>query len=435
LPPGTKLLAGYAGPNAATLEHLNKLLTQLYKAKDPTITHARLGISGKASRRISVLLKTSASTQEVNVAPTLSHLSSGEFLAFSLACSILREYDLVNRRPPATLDDVSGVVLIDEVDLHLHIQLQREVLPTLLHNFPKLQFIVTTHSPFFLIGLNEIYGPKPLVYRLPHGTRIAPEDFEEFEHAYEIFSEKNQQFKQAYDAVNEHLRAAQRPLVVTEGKTDWMHLKHALAQLNTGGQFTELDIDLLEYDRDMGHSELKSMCEHFAKVPQDKKAIFIFDRDEASIIDSMTDDNVGYKAWGNNVYSFCIPKPPHRALYNRISIEFYYTDEELRTVDPDSNRRLFFSNELEERQTASLTTKLRTKSFLVRAEPVVEEEFEKFVFSRNCDLIIDAQGNQAAISKTVFATKVLNHAPSFAALNADHFALIFQKIDAICGLP
>lgn len=47
-----------------------------------------------------------------------------------------------------------GIVLIDEVETHLHMQLQRQILPLLTRIFPKIQFIVTTHSPFVLNSLN-----------------------------------------------------------------------------------------------------------------------------------------------------------------------------------------------------------------------------------------------------------------------------------------
>ncbi|WP_321429988.1 AAA family ATPase [uncultured Methanolobus sp.] len=47
----------------------------------------------------------------------------------------------------------SGVVLIDEIDLHLHPQWQRHVVRDLKKAFPKMQFIVTTHSPFILQSL------------------------------------------------------------------------------------------------------------------------------------------------------------------------------------------------------------------------------------------------------------------------------------------
>ncbi|MCP4984729.1 MAG: AAA family ATPase [Colwellia sp.] len=51
--------------------------------------------------------------------------------------------------------NVSGVVLIDEVETHLHVALQREILPFLTTMFPHIQFIVTTHSPFVLQSVDN----------------------------------------------------------------------------------------------------------------------------------------------------------------------------------------------------------------------------------------------------------------------------------------
>jgi predicted ATPase len=45
------------------------------------------------------------------------------------------------------IDDIPGIVLLDEIDLHLHPEWQRIVVPTLARAFPKLQFIFTSHSP------------------------------------------------------------------------------------------------------------------------------------------------------------------------------------------------------------------------------------------------------------------------------------------------
>ncbi len=49
--------------------------------------------------------------------------------------------------------DTSGVVLIDEIDLHLHPKWQRSVIENLRHTFPQIQFIATTHSPFIIQSL------------------------------------------------------------------------------------------------------------------------------------------------------------------------------------------------------------------------------------------------------------------------------------------
>lgn len=48
-----------------------------------------------------------------------------------------------------------GVVLIDEIDMHLHPKWQRQVVSDLKLAFPGIQFVVTTHSPFIVQSLNS----------------------------------------------------------------------------------------------------------------------------------------------------------------------------------------------------------------------------------------------------------------------------------------
>jgi predicted ATP-binding protein involved in virulence len=54
-----------------------------------------------------------------------------------------------------SLDEISGIVLIDEIDAHLHPKYQYELPKLLSEAFPKVQFIVTTHSPIPILGLPE----------------------------------------------------------------------------------------------------------------------------------------------------------------------------------------------------------------------------------------------------------------------------------------
>jgi predicted ATP-binding protein involved in virulence len=53
------------------------------------------------------------------------------------------------------INELHGVVLIDEVDLHLHPSWQRMVVPRLLAAFPNVQFFITTHSPQVLSSISE----------------------------------------------------------------------------------------------------------------------------------------------------------------------------------------------------------------------------------------------------------------------------------------
>lgn len=51
--------------------------------------------------------------------------------------------------------DTEGIVLIDEIDMHLHPKWQRHIIEDLKRTFPKIQFIVTTHSPFIVQSLSR----------------------------------------------------------------------------------------------------------------------------------------------------------------------------------------------------------------------------------------------------------------------------------------
>lgn len=52
--------------------------------------------------------------------------------------------------------NMSGIVLIDEIETHLHLELQKRIFKLLTTIFPNIQFIITTHSPFILNSSNNI---------------------------------------------------------------------------------------------------------------------------------------------------------------------------------------------------------------------------------------------------------------------------------------
>jgi predicted ATP-binding protein involved in virulence len=82
----------------------------------------------------------------------LSQLSDGERAFLALICDLGRRLILANPLLPNPLLG-AGVVLIDELELHLHPKWQREVSQKLRRTFPNIQFIATTHSPFIIQSL------------------------------------------------------------------------------------------------------------------------------------------------------------------------------------------------------------------------------------------------------------------------------------------
>ncbi len=63
--------------------------------------------------------------------------------------------DLIIRMEKGQTTEMEGIVLIDEIDTHLHLELQRTILPFLTELFPNIQFIVSTHSPFILNSIEN----------------------------------------------------------------------------------------------------------------------------------------------------------------------------------------------------------------------------------------------------------------------------------------
>ena len=73
-----------------------------------------------------------------------------------------------------------GIVLVDEIETHLHLELQKIIMPLLTKIFPNIQFIVTTHSPFVLSSLSNA-----VAFDLEHQEVI--EDLTEY--SYESLAE------------------------------------------------------------------------------------------------------------------------------------------------------------------------------------------------------------------------------------------------------
>lgn len=93
-------------------------------------------------------------------------LSDGEKCLLAMVGDLARRLTLLNREVPDPLEG-KGVVLIDELDLHLHPGWQRTVVAKLERTFPNCQFIITTHSPQILGEL-----PAEAVMLLKEGKYI-----------------------------------------------------------------------------------------------------------------------------------------------------------------------------------------------------------------------------------------------------------------------
>ncbi len=94
--------------------------------------------------------------EDGSVSP-LSNLSDGFRTVLAMVGDLAIRIALLNSRhlENETLEQTHGVVLIDELDLHLHPKWQRRIVDDLQSVFPQIQFITTTHSPFIVQALDE----------------------------------------------------------------------------------------------------------------------------------------------------------------------------------------------------------------------------------------------------------------------------------------
>lgn len=78
-------------------------------------------------------------------------LSSGFSSVLAIYAELLTKIQL----GATNATDVYGIVIIDEIDAHLHVSLQRKILSFLTKSFPSIQFIVSTHSPFVVSSVSD----------------------------------------------------------------------------------------------------------------------------------------------------------------------------------------------------------------------------------------------------------------------------------------
>lgn len=106
----------------------------------------------------------------------INQLSDGEKCTIALFGDLARRMALANPELCNPLEG-TGVVLIDELDLHMHTSWQRKVMRILKQTFPNIQFIITTHSPQILGELSDEYN---LFYMVRNEGEVKVETYNSF---------------------------------------------------------------------------------------------------------------------------------------------------------------------------------------------------------------------------------------------------------------
>lgn len=155
---------------------------------------------------------------------SLSQLSDGEQRLFSLFVDIARQ--LLVRNPGDNLGNGEAIVMIDEIDVHLHPKWQRKIVPALEDLFRGCQFIATTHSPFIVQATPP--GRVQHIEGLPIGD-VSDRGIEEIaKKAMGVEGETGVRYLEELEAAKKYLRA----LNATDPSTsDVKNLRKKLASL------------------------------------------------------------------------------------------------------------------------------------------------------------------------------------------------------------
>ena len=218
---------GYKGTAYTVYEETVKLLQIILKDKN-----VRFGVGTRQLRQMSIMRGENVSV------PHLFQLSTGETALLNLFLSIIRDFD-ISDGDLTSLESITGIVIVDEIDAHLHTELQYEILPELISLFPGVQFIITTHSPVFLLGLEKKFGQEGFEIReLPGAYVISTERFSEFENAYRAFVE-TERFQ---SDVKDEILKSQKPIVFVEGEYDKKYIEKAAEFINKGDLLSQIEI-------------------------------------------------------------------------------------------------------------------------------------------------------------------------------------------------
>ena len=354
--------------------------------------------------------------------PSIFAMSSGELSVLAIFAELLKQADKINQ----TIEEINGIAIIDEVDKHLHLKLQKEILPNLFKLFPNIQFIITNHSPFVNLGINEQFTNNYKLFDL-NNNGVVSEVLNNavYKDAYDVFIQENENILVKYNLAENKIKDNSKPLLITEGKTDWKHLNNALKKLN----ISDFDVEILEYEQSLGDSELQKLLENLSFLKYDRKIIGLFDRDNEKIINYVNSDGTETRFLTSSVIATLIPLVNEHVYGPSISIEHYYSRDDL-TICDANGRRLFLGEEFFESGN-SKDGNYRTKTSHIQNKVKINGVIDEKVFKNN-DL---KEERSVALSKNGFVENILNDVKEFSNVDVTNFNKIFDRIKAIVNNP
>ncbi len=254
--------------------NINSIFSNTLSVKSGKQLSVGIGQRNMGATRIQIVERDVSGNWAKTIYPSIFNMSAGENALVSLFCELVKQFDKI--RPGQLIHQANGIVLIDEIDKHLHIRMQKDVLPHLMQLLPNVQFIVSSHSPFVGMGLaeNEVTKPRTHIIDLDNNGIVADlEATNVFAEGYHAMVEKNAQYKAMFDALKKHVGSAKLQ-IVSEGH-NCRHIKKAISMLDSS-LLEKLDFP---YSDKTGKEQLKQAYEAMFNSNPMAKYLFIWDCD------------------------------------------------------------------------------------------------------------------------------------------------------------
>ncbi|SEL66527.1 MULTISPECIES: AAA family ATPase [unclassified Acinetobacter] len=263
--------------------------------------------------------------------PTLEQLSTGQLILLNLFITIVRHADRKDLNNSIRIEQVEGIVVVDEVDAHLHTKHQSEILPKLIKLFPKVQFIMTSHSPLFVLGMEKEFGAENIqLVDLPSGMNITSERFGEFDESFKFYKE-TAKFE---ETLHQKIQETQKPLILVEGKTDIKFLKKAFELKGKSEWLENIEVDEIGVTQNDGQVKFggdSSLDKGFDFLRHNEKAItrkvlFLYDCDTKT--QNQKVGNIMKAKVPFNEFNKKIKKGSENLLKAELFTENFYTTKE-----------------------------------------------------------------------------------------------------------
>ncbi|MBC5628673.1 AAA family ATPase [Clostridium sp. NSJ-6] len=356
--------------------------------------------------------------EENGIETSINKLSSGEKQIVFRGGFLLKDSNKAD----------GAIVLIDEPELSLHPRWQMKILEFFRRIFENIdgkqrsQLFVSTHSPFILHN-DSRRNDKVIVMKKNEQGDVVQVDNPRF-----YSCNKEELIKEAFeiDTFIESINTVRdKHLIITEGKTDWKHMKKAYKKLLESKEIESVDIKFLEYKDSLGDSRLHQLIENISMLDNNKKIICIFDRDVSKTVNGFENT---YKYHKNKVYSMLIPIPKHREETPEICVEHLYFDKDIKRER--NGRRLYIGNEFSQK----FGFHKGDNSIVCQKKDRCGENSYKIIDSDSFVAKIGNEDLNIAMSKNDFANNIIDEVDEFKEIDFSGFKPLFEKINEIIML-